>query len=83
MLEDHMLIGEYDIRQITGKLGAPKEYAWDHDFQRVEGWEEYLRNASRLLEGEESTVTEDTILVMNAGAHVRTSVQVSIDVAIG
>ena len=69
MLEDHMLIGEEDIRAITERLGAPKVYTWYHDFQRVEDWETFVKNASTPRRGEEKTVTEDTVLVMNAGAH--------------
>lgn len=69
MLEDHMLIGEEDIRTITERLGAPKVYTWFHDFQRVEDWETFVKNASTPRRGEKETVTEDTVLVMNAGAH--------------
>lgn len=69
MLEDHMLIGEEDIRAITERLGAPKVYTWYHDFQRVEDWETFVKNASTPRRGEEKTVTEDTVLIMNAGAH--------------
>lgn len=70
MLEDHMLIGEPEIRAITERLGASKTYYWYHDFQRVEGWEEFVKNAAEPREGEADTVTEDTVLMMNAGAHV-------------
>lgn len=71
MLEEHMLIDERDIRGITERLGASPSYHWYHDFQRVDKWEEFVANASRPREGEEDIVTEDTILLMNAGAHVR------------
>lgn len=69
MLEEHMLIDERDIRGITERLGASPSYHWYHDFQRVDKWEEFVANASRPREGEEDIVTEDTILLMNAGAH--------------
>ncbi|KAF5379998.1 hypothetical protein D9615_006258 [Tricholomella constricta] len=69
MLEEHMLIGQRDIRAITERLGASKTYHWYHDFQRVPGWEEYVAEAARPRPGEEDSVTEDTILLMNAGAH--------------
>ncbi|KAG5653471.1 hypothetical protein H0H81_000240 [Sphagnurus paluster] len=69
MLEDHMLIGQRDIRAITEKLGASKSYYWYHDHQRVPGWEEYLAEAAKPRPGEEESVTEDTIFLMNAGAH--------------
>ncbi|KIJ92261.1 hypothetical protein K443DRAFT_440431 [Laccaria amethystina LaAM-08-1] len=69
MVEDHMLIHEQDIRAITEQLGASPDYYWYHDFKRVEGWETFLEDAARPREGEEGTVTEDTVLVMNGGAH--------------
>lgn len=71
MLEEHMLIDERDIRGITERLGASPSYHWYHDFQRVDGWEEFVANASRPREGEGEFVTEDTVMLMNAGAHVR------------
>ena len=71
LLEEHMLIDERDIRRITEQLGASPTYYWYHEFQRVDGWEEFVANASRPRDGEEDVVTEDTILFMNAGAHVR------------
>ncbi|KIJ90282.1 hypothetical protein K443DRAFT_116803, partial [Laccaria amethystina LaAM-08-1] len=70
MVEDHMLIHEQDIRAITEQLGASPDYYWYHDFKRVEGWEQFLEDAARPRDGEEGTVTEDTVLVMNGGAHV-------------
>jgi len=70
MVEDHMLIHEQDIRAITEQLGASPDYYWYHDFKRVEGWEKFIEDAARPRKGEEGTVTEDTVLVMNGGAHV-------------
>lgn len=70
MLEEHMLIGQRDIRAITEPLGASKDYYWYHNFQRVPGWEKYVADAVEPRPEEEGTVTEDSILVMNAGAHV-------------
>lgn len=70
-LQDHMLIGQREIREIAAQLGAPEEYPWYHDFQRVKGWEEFVREASLTRKGEENTVTEDTVLLLNGGAHVR------------
>ncbi|KAG5716291.1 hypothetical protein E4T56_gene10626 [Termitomyces sp. T112] len=69
MLEEHMLIGQRDIRAITERLGASKDYHWYHDFQRVPGWEKYVADAAKPRPEEEGTVTEDSILLMNAGAH--------------
>ena len=70
MVEDHMLIHEQDIRMITEPLGATPDNYWYHDFKRVDGWEKFIEDAARPREGEEGTVTEDTVLVMNGGAHV-------------
>ena len=36
----------------------------------MDGWEQFIADAARPREGEEATVTENAILVMNAGAHV-------------
>ncbi|KAG6856610.1 hypothetical protein H0H87_002565 [Tephrocybe sp. NHM501043] len=69
MLEEHMLIGQRDIRAITERLGASKDYYWYHDFQRVPEWEKYVADAVRPRLEEEGSVTEDSILLMNAGAH--------------
>ena len=65
-----MLIHEKDIRAITEQLGASPDHYWYHDFKRVDGWEQFIADAARPREGEEATVTENAILVMNAGAHV-------------
>ncbi|KAG6917497.1 hypothetical protein DXG01_002361 [Tephrocybe rancida] len=69
MLEEHMLIGQRDIRSITERLGASKDYYWYHDFQRVPGWEKYVADAVKPRPEEEGSVTEDSILLMNGGAH--------------
>ncbi|KAG6869090.1 hypothetical protein C0993_003410 [Termitomyces sp. T159_Od127] len=69
MLEEHMLIGQRDIRAITERLGASKDYYWYHNFQRVPGWEKYVADAVEPRPEEEGTVTEDSIVLMNAGAH--------------
>ncbi|KAG6874288.1 hypothetical protein C0995_001513 [Termitomyces sp. Mi166 len=69
MLEEHMLIGQRDIRAITERLGASKDYYWYHNFQRVPGWEKYVEDAVKPRPEEEGTVTEDSLLLMNAGAH--------------
>ena len=58
------------IRAITEQLGASPDHYWYHDFKRVDGWEQFIEDAARPREGEEETLTGDTVLVMNAGAHV-------------
>lgn len=67
LLEDHMGLGEPDIRTITH---AKPDYHWFHKFRRVEGWEDHLKWLAMSREGEEDSVTEDTLVMINAGAHV-------------
>jgi hypothetical protein len=74
LIEEHMLIGERDIREITNDLGAPPNYTWYYTYTRVDEWEDFVELASMPRDGEADTVTENTILVMNAGAHVRSPV---------
>lgn len=70
LLEDHMGLGEPDIREITN---AKPDYTWFHRFRRVEGWEDHLKWLAMPREGEETSVTEDTLVMINAGAHVRST----------
>jgi len=67
IIEDHMLLHEPEIRKITNPR---KGYIWYHDWKRVEGWEDYVRQISRPRVGEEDAVTGDTLVVINTGAHV-------------
>ncbi|KAJ3758080.1 hypothetical protein EV360DRAFT_44724 [Lentinula raphanica] len=66
LLEDHMGLGETDIRAITN---AKPNYNWYHKFRRVEGWEDHLKWLAMPRKGEEASVTEDTLVMINAGAH--------------
>ncbi|KAJ3711546.1 hypothetical protein F5878DRAFT_247604 [Lentinula raphanica] len=66
LLEDHMGLGETDIRAITN---AKPNYNWYHKFRRVEGWEDHLKWLAKPRSGEEASVTEDTLVMINAGAH--------------
>ncbi|KAJ3784034.1 hypothetical protein GGU10DRAFT_395995 [Lentinula aff. detonsa] len=66
LLEDHMGLGQSDIRAITN---AKPDYHWYHKFRRVEGWEDHLKWLAMPREGEEASVTEDTLVMINAGAH--------------
>lgn len=67
LLEDHMGLGEADIRTITN---VNSDYEWPHKFRRVEGWEDHIKWLATPREGEQDSVTEDTLVLMNAGAHV-------------
>ncbi|KIK67062.1 hypothetical protein GYMLUDRAFT_37100 [Collybiopsis luxurians FD-317 M1] len=66
LLEEHMGLDESDIRAITN---AAPDYEWKHKFRGVPGWEDHLKWLAMPREGEEESVTEDTLVVYNAGAH--------------
>ncbi|KAF5389466.1 hypothetical protein D9757_004330 [Collybiopsis confluens] len=66
LLEEHMGLDENDIRRITN---AKPDYEWKHRFRGVEGWEDHLKWLAMPREGEEESVTEDTLVMYNAGAH--------------
>jgi hypothetical protein len=70
-IDNNILIGEKEVREITIPLGAKKDFPWHDTFDYFEGWENFVREAARMRTGEEG-VTEDTILVLNTGPHVRT-----------
>lgn len=67
LLEDHMLLHEPDIRAITG---AKPNYKWFHKYKMVEGWVDHLKWLAIPREEEKESVTEDTLVMINAGAHV-------------
>ncbi|EAU89966.1 hypothetical protein CC1G_05882 [Coprinopsis cinerea okayama7 len=69
IIEDHMLLHPPDIRRITENHGAEEGFTWHLKMKRVDGWEDYLADITRPREGEEDSVTADTILVVNTGAH--------------
>ncbi|KAF9029679.1 hypothetical protein BDP27DRAFT_1264081 [Rhodocollybia butyracea] len=66
LLEDHMLLHQPDIRAITG---AKPTYKWIHKYKMVDGWEDHLKWLAMPREEEKSSVTEDTLVLINAGAH--------------
>ena len=70
MVKDYMLIHEQDIRAIIEQLGTSPDHYWYHDFKRVDGWEKFIEDATRLREGKGVMVTKDMVLVMNGGVHV-------------
>lgn len=70
-LEDHLFIGQADIREITYRFGAEEGYTWWYDFQRVEDWEKFVQDAARPRYGEVESVREDTVVLLNTGPHVR------------
>ncbi|KAF5346505.1 hypothetical protein D9756_010106 [Leucocoprinus leucothites] len=66
-IDNHILVGEKEIREYTVPLGAKQDFPWFDHFQYFEGWEEFVRETAR-ARGEQG-VAEDTILVLNTGAH--------------
>ncbi|TFL06240.1 hypothetical protein BDV98DRAFT_588529 [Pterulicium gracile] len=68
-LEDHLFIGQADIREITYRFGAEEGYTWWYDFQRVEDWEKFVQDAARPRYGEVESVREDTVVLLNTGPH--------------
>lgn len=69
-IDNHILIGEKEVREFSVPLGAKENFPWFEIFEYFEGWESFVRDAARPRDGEEN-VREDTILVLNTGAHVR------------
>ncbi|KAH6889081.1 hypothetical protein BKA70DRAFT_485925 [Coprinopsis sp. MPI-PUGE-AT-0042] len=69
IIEEHMLLQPPVIRNITESHGAEKNFTWYLDMKRIPGWEDYLQNLTTPKPGEEDTVTDDSLVVMNTGAH--------------
>jgi hypothetical protein len=70
-IEDHMLLSIPDLVNITENNGAKPGQPWPLGFmKRVTGWEGYLHNLTAPRPGEEGVVTDDSIVVINTGAHV-------------
>lgn len=68
-IEDHMLISDDDVRNITESYGGTEGWKLDA-LTRADGWEEHLQEIVLPKEGEEKTVTKDSIVIVNNGAHV-------------
>jgi hypothetical protein len=69
-IENSILIGEKEVREFTMPLGAKENFPWLDIFDHFEGWEDFVRNAS--MRQDEQNIIENTILVLNTGAHVST-----------
>lgn len=72
LFEDHLVLNEQDILAIT-KKNTREGFRWDRKWRKADGWEEHLKWLTMPREGEEETVVEDTLLMINAGAHVSAS----------
>ncbi|TFK33345.1 hypothetical protein BDQ12DRAFT_615434 [Crucibulum laeve] len=68
-IDNHVLIGEADIRNITYSLGAKDGFKLYDIFDYFEDWENFVKDMVAAREGEEETVTEDSIILLNTGAH--------------
>ncbi|TRM64463.1 hypothetical protein BD626DRAFT_491897 [Schizophyllum amplum] len=66
MVENHLSIPHTDIRKITD---TPADYPWDHKHPQVDAWHQYVKEMVAPVAGEEASVTEDSVVVMNTGAH--------------
>ncbi|KAF9446706.1 hypothetical protein P691DRAFT_732731 [Macrolepiota fuliginosa MF-IS2] len=67
-IDNHILIGEKEVRQFSAPLGAKEGFPWYNIFDYFEDWEIFVRDAAKARDGEEN-VTEDTVLVLNTGPH--------------
>lgn len=71
IIEEHLLVHEPDLRFLTGLYGAKEGWGWFLDsMKRADDWEAFFRWVTAGRPDEEDTVTGDTILLMNTGAHV-------------
>ncbi|KAF5332207.1 hypothetical protein D9611_008173 [Ephemerocybe angulata] len=70
VVEEHILIHQEDLRYITELNGANKGWEWHLDsLKRADDWEGFFRRLTKSRPGEETSVTSDTIIVLNTGAH--------------
>ncbi|KAF8994569.1 hypothetical protein BDQ17DRAFT_1366686, partial [Cyathus striatus] len=68
-MDNHILLGEKEVREIVGELGAQEDFPWRDIYEYFDGWEKFLEDMARPRPGERDTVTEDTVVVLNTGAH--------------
>ncbi len=71
-IDNHILVGEKEVREFAAPLGAKENFPWYDIFDYFVDWENFVRDASRPRDREEG-VSEDTILVLSTGAHVSIS----------
>lgn len=69
-IDNHILIGEEDVRNITAKYGAQDDFHWYDIFEYLPDWETFVKDLAAPRVGEEDSVTEDTVMIMNSGPHV-------------
>ncbi|TFK23231.1 hypothetical protein FA15DRAFT_670730 [Coprinopsis marcescibilis] len=68
-IEDQLLLPQKEMLDIARRHGAPAKSQWKPRVVGVEGWESYLLDVTRPRIGEGTTVTRDTVVVLNTGAH--------------
>ncbi|KAJ2927342.1 hypothetical protein H1R20_g9758, partial [Candolleomyces eurysporus] len=70
IIEEHMLVHEDDLRYLTGLYGAQPDWEWHlHSMKRADDWGKFFKWMTETRPGEEESVTKDTILFLNTGAH--------------
>ncbi|KAF5332286.1 hypothetical protein D9611_008082 [Ephemerocybe angulata] len=70
VVEEHMLVHEEELRYLTGLNGATEGWPWHlRSMKRADDWEAFFRWLTKGRPGEDASVTRDTILVLNTGAH--------------
>ncbi|TFK44109.1 hypothetical protein BDQ12DRAFT_594552 [Crucibulum laeve] len=67
-INNPLLIGENDARPLLKNVGA-RDFPWIDGMAYMDGWETYIREAATPKPGEKLATSEDTVLLMNAGAH--------------
>ncbi|KAL1738228.1 hypothetical protein HDZ31DRAFT_23095, partial [Schizophyllum fasciatum] len=66
LIQNHLSLSEADVRMVTH---ADPNYVWKHAQARVDDWDKIVKHLATPVPGEESTVTEDTVVLFNTGAH--------------
>lgn len=70
LIQNHLSLSEADVRMVTH---ADPNYVWKHAQARVDDWDKIVKHLATPVPGEDDTVTEDTVVLFNSGAHVRVS----------
>ncbi|KAI5831451.1 hypothetical protein K523DRAFT_237519 [Schizophyllum commune Tattone D] len=66
LIQNHLSLSEADVRMVTH---ADPNYVWKHAQARVDDWDKIVKHLATPVPGEDDTVTEDTVVLFNSGAH--------------
>ncbi|TRM60008.1 hypothetical protein BD626DRAFT_506161 [Schizophyllum amplum] len=66
LIQNHLSLSEAELRAITQ---ADPNQAWRHAQARVDDWDKIVKHLATPIPEEENTVTEDTVVLFNSGAH--------------